>query len=154
MPPDGDPSKAGARLASLAGLVGGRTFSLKEVAQHNTPGDCWLVMRGKVYDVTEWCVVCALLRGRGRAPAERRPAGHVGACRRVPQHPGGPLIYVAAGKDCTQLFDAYHPLRVRRVWSASWRAARSRLRACAARANCSLRPACAAACCPSTASAT
>ena len=46
----------------------------------------------------------------------------------MPQHPGGPLIYVAAGKDCTQLFDAYHPLRVRRVWSALWRSARSWLR--------------------------
>ena len=37
------------------------------------------------------------------------------SCFRVPLHPGGPLIYVAAGKDCTQLFDAYHPLHVRRV---------------------------------------
>ena len=71
MPPDGDPSKTVARLASLAGVAGGRTFSLKEVAQHNTPGDCWLVMRGKVYDVTEWCVARAVLADRGRAPAER-----------------------------------------------------------------------------------
>ena len=33
----------------------------------------------------------------------------------MPHHPGGPLIYVAAGKDCTQLFESYHPLAVRRV---------------------------------------
>ena len=97
--------------------------------------------------------VRARLAGRGRASAERRLAGHVGACRRVPQHPGGPLIYVAAGKDCTQLFDAYHPLRVRRVWSALWRAAHSWLRACA-RKTALCAPACAVACCPSTASAT
>ena len=31
----------------------------------------------------------------------------------MPKHPGGALIYEAAGKDCTALFDSYHPLAVR-----------------------------------------
>lgn len=64
---------------------GAETYSLASVAKHNTPEDCWVIVRGKVYDVTPW----------------------------VPKHPGGALIYINAGKDCTQLFDSYHPLYVR-----------------------------------------
>jgi cytochrome b involved in lipid metabolism len=63
----------------------GKTFSIREVARHNTPEDCWLLVHGRIYDVTAW----------------------------VPQHPGGALIYVKAGGDCSQLFDAYHPLSAR-----------------------------------------
>jgi cytochrome b involved in lipid metabolism len=62
-----------------------KTYSLASVASHSTPSDCWVIVRDKVYDVTAW----------------------------VPQHPGGALIYVSAGKDCTQLFDSYHPLYAR-----------------------------------------
>ena len=29
-------------------------YSLKEVARHNSPDDCWLVIHGNVYDVTKW----------------------------------------------------------------------------------------------------
>ena len=61
------------------------TFSLASVAKHNTPKDCWVIVRSKVYNVSPW----------------------------VPKHPGGALIYINAGKDCTQLFDSYHPLYVR-----------------------------------------
>lgn len=79
-----------------------KTYSLASVARHSTPSDCWVIVRDKVYDVTAW----------------------------VPQHPGGALIYVSAGKDCTQLFDSYHPLYARyqsyalqaptiRFWSAT-----------------------------------
>lgn len=39
--------------------------------------------------------------------------GGGGADSRVPKHPGGSLIYVKAGQDCTQLFESYHPLYVR-----------------------------------------
>ena len=58
------------------------SYTLTEVSKHCTPQDCWLIVRGKVYDVTRW----------------------------VAFHPGGSLIYVRAGEDCTYLFDAYHPL--------------------------------------------
>lgn len=64
---------------------GVETYSLASVAKHNKPNDCWVIIRDKVYNVTAW----------------------------VPQHPGGALIYINAGKDCTQLFDSYHPLYVR-----------------------------------------
>ena len=69
-----------------------RHFTLADVAQHSTPGDCWLIVRGKVYDVTGWAA----------------------------QHPGGNMIFVKAGGECTQLFDSYHPLSARcvtRYWA-------------------------------------
>lgn len=62
-----------------------KTIPLREVARHCTPEDCWLLVHGRIYDVTTW----------------------------VPLHPGGALIYVKAGGDCSQLFDAYHPLSAR-----------------------------------------
>ena len=62
-----------------------RTFSLRDVTRHSTPEDCWLLVHGRIYDVSAW----------------------------VPLHPGGSLIYVRAGGDCSQLFDAYHPLSAR-----------------------------------------
>lgn len=31
-----------------------RAFALEDVAKHNTPEDCWMVINGKVYDVTEF----------------------------------------------------------------------------------------------------
>ncbi|KAJ7295899.1 hypothetical protein O6H91_02G125200 [Diphasiastrum complanatum] len=64
-----------------------RKYCLTDVMKHHTPEDCWLVIGGKVYDVTEW----------------------------VPKHPGGSLIYVRAGQDCTYMFNSYHPLYVWKV---------------------------------------
>mmetsp|Transcript_2290 Transcript_2290/g.3334 ORF Transcript_2290/g.3334 Transcript_2290/m.3334 type:complete len:99 (+) Transcript_2290:84-380(+) len=29
-------------------------YTLEEVARHNSPDDLWIVVYGKVYDVTEW----------------------------------------------------------------------------------------------------
>ena len=61
------------------------SFTADEVAEHNSPSDCWLLIHGKVYDVTDW----------------------------VPNHPGGSMIFVRAGGDCSQLFDSYHPVTTR-----------------------------------------
>ena len=60
-------------------------FSLQEVALHNSPTDCWLIIRKKVYNVTPW----------------------------IRRHPGGDLLLVKAGRDCTYLFDSYHPISAR-----------------------------------------
>ncbi len=30
------------------------TYTMSEVANHNTASDCWSVVRGQVYDLTEW----------------------------------------------------------------------------------------------------
>ncbi|KAG0163237.1 hypothetical protein DFQ28_000261 [Apophysomyces sp. BC1034] len=60
-----------------------RTISLEEVAKHNTKSyDLWLIIHGKVYDLTEF----------------------------VSQHPGGPnVILKYAGKDATDAYDDIHP---------------------------------------------
>jgi L-lactate dehydrogenase (cytochrome) len=28
--------------------------SVEEISKHNTPGDCWIVVNGKVWDITEF----------------------------------------------------------------------------------------------------
>ena len=50
---------------------------LLEVARHSSEGSCWLVLHGKVYDVTKF----------------------------VPFHPGGSAILEGCGKDATRLFE-------------------------------------------------
>jgi len=57
-------------------------LSMDDVAKHNTKEDCWVVLYGKAYDLTKFARV----------------------------HPGGAkLIYDAAGKDATAVFDPIHP---------------------------------------------
>jgi cytochrome b involved in lipid metabolism len=57
-------------------------ISFIELKKHNTQDDCWIVVRGKIYDVT-----CYLKF-----------------------HPGGiDKLMLGAGRDATQLFDKYHP---------------------------------------------
>eukprot|EP01061_Rhynchopus_euleeides_P040971 TRINITY_DN7080_c0_g1_i1.p1 TRINITY_DN7080_c0_g1~~TRINITY_DN7080_c0_g1_i1.p1 ORF type:complete len:772 (+),score=379.67 TRINITY_DN7080_c0_g1_i1:49-2316(+) len=53
-----------------------------EVKKHNTPGDLWVIISGKVYDLTDF----------------------------APDHPGGEgVVTEQAGKDCTQEFLHAHP---------------------------------------------
>jgi salicylate hydroxylase len=62
-------------------LKGDRKITLEEVQQHNTFDDCWIIIRGKVYDFSEW-------------------KNH---------HPGGPFVArMFAGKDATAEFGTYH----------------------------------------------
>jgi L-lactate dehydrogenase (cytochrome) len=53
-----------------------------EIAKHNSKDSCWVIIHGKVYDVTEF----------------------------LPEHPGGQKIILKyAGKDATEEFEPIHP---------------------------------------------
>lgn len=56
--------------------------TLDELKSHNKPGDLWISIQGKVYDVSDWAKT----------------------------HPGGDLpLLNLAGQDVTDAFLAYHP---------------------------------------------
>ncbi|OCH96387.1 hypothetical protein OBBRIDRAFT_718882 [Obba rivulosa] len=59
-----------------------KTWSLEEVAKHNTPSSCWVIVNNKVYDVTEF----------------------------LPGHPGGAQVILRhAGSDATTVYEPIHP---------------------------------------------
>jgi salicylate hydroxylase len=61
--------------------TGDRPVTREELAQHTTFDDCWVVIRGKVYDFTEW----------------------------KDHHPGGPFVArMYGGKDATAEFGEFH----------------------------------------------
>lgn len=62
------------------GTIAKTGFTASEVAEHSSADDCWLILEGKVYEVTEF----------------------------IPSHPGGKAILKGCGKDATQMF-AGHP---------------------------------------------
>ncbi len=58
-----------------------RRVTLAEVQQHCSPEDAWIILRGRVYSITEYSSY----------------------------HPGGvEVLCAAAGTDCTKLFDRHH----------------------------------------------
>lgn len=73
-------TKSGADLTGGAGRR--RDITLEEVRQHRTEEDAWMVLHGKVYNITPY----------------------------LRYHPGGAdILMKAAGKDGTLLFNKYHP---------------------------------------------
>jgi len=59
----------------------GDRFSREDVRQHSKPDDKWIVIDGRVYDITTW----------------------------VHKHPGGPIVIGHyAGQDATGAFEAFH----------------------------------------------
>jgi len=74
----------GAMAAPTASPAAGG-YTMEEVAKHNKESDCWVVLAGMVYDVTEF----------------------------LPDHPGGKrAITLYAGKDATEEFDMLHDRNV------------------------------------------
>lgn len=64
----------------------GCCFTWSQIAAHNTRESCYIVINGNVYDVTEW----------------------------LPKHPGGESVILnMCGVDCTDIFNAYHPIAIR-----------------------------------------
>jgi len=62
-------------------LKGDRKVTRAEVVQHSTFDDCWIIIRNKVYDFTQW----------------------------KDRHPGGPFVArMYAGKDATAEFGDFH----------------------------------------------
>jgi cytochrome b involved in lipid metabolism len=53
-----------------------KSFSIQDIESHDQESDCWLVIEGKVYEVTSW----------------------------IPTHPGGKAILEGCGTDATELF--------------------------------------------------
>ena len=76
----------GAASAKVAPGEGGRKITMAEVEQHHTELDCWIVVGGKVYDTTKF------------------NATHPG---------GGSSIFINAGTDTTEEFEAIHSKRAR-----------------------------------------
>lgn len=67
--------------ASPSASAGTATYTAADVAEHNSSGDCWTSINGKVYDVTAW----------------------------ENEHPGGAArIIQLCGIDGTSLFDGQH----------------------------------------------
>lgn len=52
-------------------------YTMTEISQHNNTDDCWLVISGRVYNVTNY----------------------------IQAHPGGKTILEGCGQDATQLFE-------------------------------------------------
>lgn len=59
-------------------LLASPVLTTAELAEHDKPGDCWTLIDGKVYDLSEW----------------------------VPKHPGGEEILRACGKDASRFYAA------------------------------------------------
>merc|ERR1712117_462936 len=73
-------TKGAAKAGGAAKATGG--YSMEEVAKHTTKEDCWVILHGRVLDVTKF----------------------------LGEHPGGELaILTFAGKDATEEFDMIHP---------------------------------------------
>lgn len=55
-------------------------YTYEDVAKHASKEDCWTILHGKVYDITQYAKI----------------------------HPGVGKIYLGKGRDCTELYNRYH----------------------------------------------
>lgn len=76
----GDAFEEGVASTALAPRSASQLVSWAEVAEHDTKDDAWIVIRDRAYDVTDFAV----------------------------KHPGGDIIFTAAGGDATDVFAAFH----------------------------------------------
>ena len=76
-PVQNTPSEEEATSPEPESKGGSKTYTVEEVSSHSSENDCWIVIHGKVYDVTSF----------------------------ISQHPGGNAILQGCGKDATELFE-------------------------------------------------
>uniref|UniRef100_A0A061S3A4 Mitochondrial cytochrome n=1 Tax=Tetraselmis sp. GSL018 TaxID=582737 RepID=A0A061S3A4_9CHLO len=82
LPKEGDGNDAKKPSDGAGDIDGLRAISMSEVAKHNTEGDMWVAIHGKVYDVSQF----------------------------LPKHPGGKSVFMPyAGKNADEGFDPIHP---------------------------------------------
>lgn len=98
----GEPVAAGAGASAFVSAsrkahpAGERAFRWQEVAEHRSAASAWVIVDGGVYDVTPL----------------------------LDRHPGGrEMLLLAAGRECTHLFNSYHWQRpdAPRAWLAKYR---------------------------------
>ena len=68
------------KLKSMAKYGGPGQYTMEEIKKHNKRDDCWIVLNGHIFDITEY----------------------------IPYHPGGDEILRAKGRDGTILFYSTH----------------------------------------------
>ncbi|RRD50219.1 cytochrome b5-like heme/steroid binding domain-containing protein [Arachnia propionica] len=79
--PAAAPSTSASPEASTSPSTEAGKYTAEEVAKHNTESDCWAIVDGNAYDLTEW----------------------------IGSHPGGPgAITKMCGTDATQAFQGKH----------------------------------------------
>lgn len=62
-------------------------FYLKEIEKHKSEKDLWIIYDDQVFDISNW----------------------------HSKHPGGDRVLLnMGGKDCTDVFDAFHPVEVKK----------------------------------------
>jgi len=80
--PSGAAANASGGTSSAKAASGGGGYTMEEVSKHSTKGDCWVVLHGRVLNVTNF----------------------------LKDHPGGELaILTFGGKDASEEFDMIHP---------------------------------------------
>jgi len=112
------PLAAGHQLTHEMPGLGSRkpnaAYSAAEVARHCTPYDCWLIIKGNVYDVSGWGAshpggqVIYTYGGRVRAPCTPR------------LRPAGSPAVTPRSQDATDVFSAFHA-------GSTWQLLRARL---------------------------
>ena len=71
----------GAAVAAPSAMAATKTYTMAQVKQHKTAGDCWTVINRNVYNLTNW----------------------------VSYHPGGSAVITAlCGKNGTAMFNGRH----------------------------------------------
>jgi cytochrome b involved in lipid metabolism len=101
-----------------------KAFTAKEISLHDSTESLWVVVRNQVRPdlflhtcSSSECTLCIqIARPTGRSRCAILVCDHTqvyDVTSWISKHPGGDLITLRGGKDCTVLFDSYHPLSAR-----------------------------------------